>query len=166
MSKRRESRNADLIEARVAAEQEWCWAQYVAGYPYPKIRALSTLPLEEGGLGLPSGLSVSAIRSLVAEYRVAQGQIIGTREERIERRQIEYDEIALHAKRRIAAAAELGAMDKDAVKVLLDARAAEARMHGDDAAQRIEAEVTTRDGVMDDLNAALVALGREPVEVE
>ncbi|WP_369674407.1 hypothetical protein, partial [Enterococcus faecium] len=40
----------------------------------------------------------------------------------------------------------------------------EREIYGDNAATKIEAEVTTRDGVLDDLNAALVSLGREPVE--
>lgn len=38
------------------------------------------------------------------------------------------------------------------------------RLMGTDAPTRIEADLTNRDGALDDLNAALVALGAEPVE--
>jgi hypothetical protein len=37
-------------------------------------------------------------------------------------------------------------------------------LHGLAAAQKIDATVTHRDGVIDELNASLAALGREPVE--
>ncbi|WP_334427512.1 hypothetical protein, partial [Levilactobacillus sp. HBUAS67566] len=52
----------------------------------------------------------------------------------------------------------------DADRRLQAAMKDEREIYGDNAATKIEAEVTTRDGVLDDLNAALVSLGREPVE--
>ena len=106
------------------------------------------------------------MKGLVAAHRAEQGEIVGTREERIERRQHELDELALLARASLGRAAKLGALDVHAAKVLLDARAAEAKMHGDDAALRIEADVTTHDAVLDELNAALVAMGEEPVRAE
>lgn len=162
---------AELIEARVQREREWCWASYVAGYPYPVIATMSGLPEAEGGIG--RSLHVSAVKHLVAEHRAEQGDIIGTREERIERRQMRLDQIALDAQAamrrarepRVIDGVELpGYFDEKAAKVLLDVMAAEGKMHGDDAALRIEAEVTTRDGVLDELNASLAVLGMPAVE--
>ena len=164
MSKKKHA-TAELIEARVAREQEWAYYQrVVAGLPYPSIRALANRDPDEGGLGYD--LSSGALVSLVAQYRAAQGEIVGTREERIERRQLEIDAVAREARASIQRAAEVGELDVHASKLLLDARAAEAKMHGDDAATKIEAEVVTRDGVMQDLNAALVAMGETPIEVD
>jgi len=159
---KKQARTAELIEARVLREREWCWAAYVAGYPYPVIRTMTILPPSEGGLGYP--LDVTAIKALVAEHRAEQGEIIGTREERIERRQMRLDQIALDAQAAMRTARELETIDVHAAKVLLDVMAAEGKMHGDDAALRIEAEVTTRDGVLDELNASLAVLGMDPVE--
>lgn len=154
----------DGLAARVAAERAWCWARYVEGYPYPTIRAMANEPTDVGGLGYD--LSVSAIRAMVAEHRAAQGSIIGTREERIERRQLRLDQIALDAQRSMARAREVGVVDKDAAKLLLDTMAHEGKMHGDDAALRIEADVTTRDAVTEELAAAVAALGLDPIPVE
>jgi hypothetical protein len=162
---------AELIEARVLREREWCWATYVAGYPYPVIRTMTILPPDQGGLGY--ALEVSTIKTLVAEHRAERGEIIGTRAERIERRQMRLDQIALNAQEQMRRAAagrvidgiELpGYLDEKAAKVLLEVMAAEGKMHGDDAALRIEAEVTTRDGVLDELNEALAALDLPTVD--
>jgi len=159
---KKQARTAELIEARVLREREWCWAAYVAGYPYPVIRTMTILPPSEGGLGY--SLSVQAIKTLVTEHRAEQGEIIGTREERIERRQMRLDQIALDAQAALRRAREEEEFDPQAAKALLDVMAAEGKMHGDDAALRIEAEVTTRDGVLDELNASLAVLGMDPVE--
>lgn len=155
----------ELIAARVALEQEWAYERRIVdGLPWAAIRALALRPLEHGGIDRNVG--VATLRALVAAHRAEQGEIVGTREERIERRQHELDTLALAARSSLAKAAKLGALDVHAAKVLLDARAAEAKMHGDDAALRIEADVTTHDAVLDELNAALVAMGEEPVKVE
>lgn len=42
----------------------------------------------------------------------------------------------------------------------------ERELHGDNAATKIEAEVTTRDAVTEELNAMLIRAGRTPVESE
>lgn len=52
----------------------------------------------------------------------------------------------------------------DAELRLLRYQEREAKIFGTDSPQRVEAEVTTRDGVLEDLNAALVSLGRDPVD--
>lgn len=156
------SPRAELIEARVLREREWCWSAYVAGYPYPVIRTMTILPPDQGGLGY--SLEVSTIKTLIAEYRAERGDIIGTREERIERRQMRLDQIALDAQAAMRRAREAEEFDAQAAKALLEVGAAEGKMHGDDAALRIEADITTRDGVLDELNASLAALGMDPVE--
>ena len=102
---------------------------------------------------------MSEIRTAIDEVRTAQGSIIGTREERIEKRHALYDDQILLALAARQKAAELGTIDVQAEKLLLDVLAAQGRMHGDDAALRVEAEVTTRDAVTDELNAMLARLG-------
>jgi len=188
----------DLVKARVILEQAWVYEQRIErGLPWSAIRAHALRPDKLGGIG--RNLSVSALRSMVAAHRAEQGEIVGTRDERIERRQLEYDTLALlargtitgevfepdlsifepdpedstrtaiekaRAKADIESRVKIAAakMRGDAAKLLLDVRAAEAKMHGDDAALRIEADVTTHDAVLDELNAALVAMGEEPVK--
>lgn len=165
MSKKSDGRTA-LIEARVVLERAWVYERRIHdGMPWPAIRALALRPDEAGGIGRNYG--VSTLRGMVAAHRADQGEVVGTREERLERRQHEYDVLALGARAALARAAahrdEYGEpapyLDTAAAKLLLDVRAAEARMHGDDQPTKIEAEVTTRDGVLDDLNAALAAIG-------
>lgn len=155
----------DLVVARVVVERQWAYdRRIVDGMTWQMIRALALRPDEHGGIGRNYG--IATLKGLVAAHRAEQGEIVGTREERIERRQHELDELALLARASLGRAAAAGALDVHAAKVLLDARAAEAKMHGDDAALRIEADVTTHDAVLDELNAALVAMGEEPVRAE
>lgn len=160
MSKKSDARTA-LIEARVVLERAWVYERRIHdGMPWPAIRALALRPDEAGGIGRNYG--VSTLRGMVAAHRADQGEVVGTREERLERRQHEYDTIALGARAALARKAsdpDYPGLDVNAAKLLLDVRAAEARMHGDDMPTKIEAEVTTRDGVLDDLNAALAAIG-------
>lgn len=168
----------ELVVARVVLEQQWTYdRRIVDGMTWQMIRSLALRPDEHGGIGRNYG--IATLKGLVAAHRAEQGEIVGTREERIERRQHELDELALLARGALARAAAGGVvtidgerveipprLDEKAAKVLLDARAAEAKMHGDDAALRIEADVTTHDAVLDELNAALVAMGEEPVRAE
>lgn len=46
------------------------------------------------------------------------------------------------------------------------AQVREDKLHGLSAAVKIEAEITTRDSIVDELNAELAAMGEQPVEVE
>lgn len=152
----------DLIEQRVIREQQWIYDAHLAGCTKPRIRVLAMAPVEEGGLGRI--LSYSEIRAAITEIRASNGSIVGTKEERVERYTLRYEEqIELALAARAAAAAD-NRIDYDAEKMLQAAQDRLAKLHGDDAATKIEAEVTTRDGVLDDLNAALISLGREPVE--
>lgn len=162
MSKKSDARTA-LIEARVLEERQWAYDRRILdGLSWQAIRALALRPRDAGGLDRAYG--IETLKNLVAAHRADQGEVVGTRDERIERRQHEYDAIALGARAALARKAsdpDYPGLDVNAAKLLLDVRAAEARMHGDDMPTKIEAEVTTRDGVLDDLNAALAAIGVE-----
>lgn len=166
MSKKSGARNA-LIAARVLEEQAWAYeARIVSGLSWHAMRAIAMRPREAGGLDRV--LSVGTLKDLVAAYRAAQGEIVGTREERVERRQLEYDELALLARRVLSAKASDPidpALDVNAAKLLLDVRAAEAKMHGDDKPAESKVEIVSRDAVLDELNAELAAMGEQTIEV-
>lgn len=154
----------ELVAARVVLEQAWAYdRRIVDGMTWQMIRGLALRPDEHGGIGRNVG--ISTLKALVAAHRAEQGEIVGTREERIERRQHEIDMLALAARASIARAQAAGALDVHGAKVLLEARAAEAKMHGDDAALRIEADVTTHDAVDAELDAMLARIpGRTKAE--
>lgn len=162
MSKTAPKPAQELILARVLYEREWAYERRIVdGLPWQAIRSLGVRPDELGGIN--RNLGVGTLKGMVAEHMAEQGVMHGTREERIERRQLELDALALMARSSLARAAESGALDVHAAKILLDARAAEAKMHGDDAALRIEADVTTHDAVSAELDALLARAGREPI---
>lgn len=154
MSKKKSGARTALIEKRVLEEQEWAYEQrIVRGLPWHAIRGLALRPRNAGGIDRNVG--IGTLKEMVAAHRAAQGDIVGTREERVERRQLEYDTIALAARASLAKAGELEALDVHAAKVLLDVRAAEAKMHGDDRPTEIHAEIVSRDAVDAELNAML-----------
>lgn len=158
------SKGTDLIEARVAAEQQWIYDAHLSGMTKPRIRALALEPVESGGLGRV--VSYSEIRAAIDAVRAANGSIIGTKEERVERASLILDEqIMLGLAARRAAALE-NRIDYDAEKMIQAALDRKMRMHGDDAATKIEAEVTTRDAVAEELNAMLLRAGRDPVPLD
>lgn len=164
MGKKSDARTA-LIEKRILEEQEWAYeARIVRGLSWHAIRGLALRPREHGGIDRNVG--IGTLKDLVAAHRAAQGDVVGTRDERVERRQIEYDELALLARASLVKAAELEAVDIHAAKLLLDVRAAEAKMHGDDRPAEIRAEIVTRDAVLDELNAELAAMGEQTIGVE
>lgn len=167
MSKKSDARTA-LIEKRVLEEQAWVYEQrIVAGLPWHAIRGLALRPRELGGID--RNVPISALKTMCEAHRAAQGDVVGTRDERVERRQLEYDALALAARAALARAADasdpdrLPHLDTNAAKLLLDVRAAEAKMHGDDKPAEVRAEIVTRDAILDELNAELVALGEEAV---
>lgn len=159
MSKKSDARTA-LIEKRILEEQQWAWEQRIArGLPWHAIRGLALRPRDAGGID--RNLGIGTLKEMVAAHRAAMGEIVGTREERVERRQLEYDEIALLARASLAKAAEVEALDVHAAKALLDVRAAEAKMHGDDRPTEIHAEIVSRDAVDAELNAMLSRIPEE-----
>lgn len=152
----------EIIEARVLEEREWCYAAWMDRLSWSAMRALANRPRTEGGLG--RDIPVRVLRSLVAEARLDRGETGMTNEERVERQLFELDELARNARRAIAEAAAVGALDVHASKLLLDVVKREADLLGMNAATKIEAEVVSRDAILEDLNAALVAMGAEPVK--
>lgn len=179
---------AELIEARVLREEEWALEAFRARLSFPEMRRFVIRSPEEGGLGY--AISESGLRALVASARHRAGDTAVTREERVERMQAEID-VRIRAARADLSRAlgereAMGPPDPYADKVereiywkklealtktiesadrrLAAAQKDERDLHGLNAPTRIEADVTTRDGVLEDMNAALVALGREPVE--
>lgn len=159
MTKKSDARTA-LIEKRILEEQEWAWTQRIArGLPWHAIRGLALRPRDAGGID--RNLGISTLKDMVAAHRAAMGEIVGTREERVERRQMEYDEIALLARASLSKAAEVEALDVHAAKALLEVRAAEAKMHGDDRPTEIHAEIVSRDAVDAELNAMLARIPTE-----
>lgn len=184
---------AELVEMRVIREEDWALEAFRARVTFPEMRRLALAPPEMGGLGY--ALSEHALRSLVAQARKRHGDTNVTREERVERQQMEIDAraraarfdlsrahaalseakpdraeypepdeytaaLSLYWKKIEAASKTVESADRRLAQAMRDER----DLHGLNAATKIEAEVTTRDGVLDDLNAALVALGREPVD--
>jgi hypothetical protein len=153
----------EIIEARIIRDQAWAYERRIVdALPWQSIRALALRPAELGGIG--ANVSTGTLRGMVAAHRAAQGDVVGTREERIERRQLEIDALALGARAALERAHAVGALDVHAAKVLLEARAAEAKMHGDDTPA--ELIVTHRDALLDELNASLLAMGEKPVRIE
>lgn len=156
MSKKSDARTA-LIEKRILDEQAFAYdARIVRGLSWHAIRALALRPREHGGID--RNVSIGTLKDMVAAHRAAQGDVVGTREERVERRQLEYDELALLARAALVKAAEVEAVDVHAAKLLLDVRAAEAKMHGDDKPAEFKAEIVTRDAVDVEIEAMLARI--------
>lgn len=162
MSKR--AVGTDLLEQRVAFEQQWIYDAHLAGHTKPHIRALAMRPASEGGLGRI--ITFSEIRAAIDAIRQSNGSIIGTKDERVEKASLLLDEqieLALAARAQ-AAAMDPPRIDYDAEKMLQAALDRKSKLHGDDAATRIEADVTHRDAVTEELNAMLIRAGRDPVD--
>jgi hypothetical protein len=168
MSKKRKRpearRNDAMILARVERERAWAHGLWMQRATYGQISAASVLPPESGGIGVH--VSPAGCKAMVAAYREARGDVTMSRDERLERQSDEIDELMRHLRAAIARAAEIDAVDVHSIKLLLDAGKREAELHGLNAAQKVEAIVTHRDGVIDELNASLAALGRPLVESE
>lgn len=162
--RRPETLHAEIVEARVFEEREWAFARWLERRSWSTMRAMAIAPVDAGGLG--RNLSVSALRTLVKEAREDRGDITMGRDERTERQSFEIDERIRAARDELAAATELGDVKRaaEADRRLAAAMRDERDLHGLDAAKRIEADVVTRDGVLEDLNAALLALGEAPIE--
>jgi len=164
MSKKSDARTA-LIEKRILEEQEWVWtARIASGLSWHAIRGLALRPRDAGGLD--RNLPISTLKAMCDAHRAAQGDIVGTREERVERRQLEYDTIAQIARAELMRAADpdqslIPHLSDKAAKALLEVRAAEAKMHGDDKPAELKAEIVTRDAVDAELEAMLARIPRE-----
>lgn len=184
---------AELVEARVVREEDWALEAYHAGVPFREMRRLAIAPVDEGGLGYALNESalrslVQSARARHGETMLTRGDRVDRQQAWIDERAggalhdlrmarammhvappsrddfdfpAEYSAaLAAHAKMLEAAAKQVESADRR----LREAQKDEREIHGDNAATKIEAEVTTRDGVLDELNASLAALGLDTVE--
>lgn len=179
---------AELVEAKVIREEDFALEAWRARVPYPAMRrqALEVLgyAISESGLRalVQSARARHGDTSMTRADRIDRQQAeiderarrarfdlakwhAASNEPQPERSEyfdtLEYrDALAAWGKRVEAANKAIAEADRRLAAAMKDER----EIYGDNAATKIEAEVTTRDGVLDDLNAALVSLGREPVE--
>lgn len=183
---------AELVEMRVIREEDWALEAFRARLTFPEMRRLAIVAPEDGGLGY--AVSEHALRNLVQQARKRHGDTAVTRDERVERQQLEIDAriraarhdlnrahaalnepkperaefgdpeeyaaaLGIHWKKVEAAAKMVDAADRRLATAMRDER----DLHGLNAATKIEAEVTTRDAVTEELNAMLLRAGREPI---
>ena len=190
MSKPPKATRAELVEARVVREEDFALEMWRARVPFPEMRRRA---LAELGYAISeSGLRalVKSARARVGDLSMTRDERIERQQAEIDERaararfdlrkwhalaqepqpeRSEYfdtldyrDALAMWAKRVEVANKAIAEADRRLAAAMKDER----EIYGDNAATKIEAEVVTRDGVLDDLNAALVSLGREPVEAE
>lgn len=188
MSKPPKASRAELVEAKVIREEDFALEAWRNRIPYPEMRRLALdvlgYALSESAL---RGL-VQAARARHGETAMTRADRIDRQQAEIDERaararfdlrkwhalaqeaqpeRSEYfdtadhrDALAAWGKRVEVANKAIAEADRRLAAAMKDER----EIYGDNAATKIEAEVVTRDGVLDDLNAALVSLGREPVE--
>lgn len=181
---------AELVEAKVIREEDYALEAYRARVPFPEMRRRF---LDDFGYAVSESALralVQSARLRSGDTVVTRADRIDRQQAEIDGRArlarfdlgkwsaqaneaqpdraefydaAEYrDALVAWTKRVEVANKAIDAADRRLAAAMKDER----EIHGDNAATKIEAEVTTRDGVLDDLNAALVALGREPVEAE
>lgn len=181
---------AEIVEARVVREEDFALEAWRARVPFPEMRRRALVDL--GYAISESGLRalVKSARARVGDLSMTRDERIERQQAEIDERAArarfdlrkwhalahepqpdpdEYydtaehrDALAMWGKRVEVANKAIAEADRRLQAAMKDER----EIYGDNAATKIEAEVTTRDGVLDDLNAALVSLGREPVEAE
>lgn len=179
---------SELIEAKVIREEDFALEAWRARVPFPEMRRRA---LAELGYALSESALRALVQSARARHgdtAMTRADRIDRQQAEIDERaararfdlrkwhalaqepqpeRSEYfdtsehrDALALWGKRVEVANKAIAEADRRLQAAMKDER----EIYGDNAATKIEAEVVTRDGVLDDLNAALVALGREPVE--
>ncbi|UYL87125.1 terminase small subunit [Microbacterium phage OscarSo] len=149
------SPKAELIEARVVAEQAWMHARWMERMTFRQIAAAAALPVERGGLGIT--VSPAGVKAMVHAHREAQGDLTMSREDRRERMSDELDEVARGIRHELAKFAEEhdGAVNLKLVEALLAVGKREADLHGLAAPTEIRAEVTHVDAIDAELDAML-----------
>lgn len=183
----------DVADPRVAREQEWALEGFRARLTWAQLRARSIRSPEEGGLGYPLSLAairslVAAARTAEGDLDVSREERIErqgieidarARAARFDLERAHFDllspkperdeyaddadyraELTLYWRKIENATKVVESADRRLAAAMRDER----DLHGLNAPTKIEADVTTRDGALEDLNAALVALGAEPVE--
>lgn len=188
MSKPPKASRAELVEAKVIREEDFALEAWRARVPFPEMRRLA---LDMLGYALSESALRALVQSARARHgdtAMTRADRIDRQQAEIDERaararfdlrkwhalaqeaqpeRSEYfdtadhrDALAAWRKRVEVANRAIAEADRRLAAAMKDER----EIYGDNAATKIEAEVVTRDGVLDDLNAALVALGREPVE--
>lgn len=173
----KKAKRAELIAVRVEAEQRWAYAQRMAHLSYTEMRAKSALHPDAGGLGYP--LSEHALKGLVNTYLEKMREVheVNT-QELVQRELADLDMqqrraaiVAELAAESMARAHEIDALDVHGGKLLLEADAkaravgeSRRKLLGLDQPTRIEADVTVKDGVLEELNAMLGRAGRKPIK--
>ena len=181
---------AEIVEAKVVREEDFALEAWRNRIPYPEMRRLA---LRELGYALSESALRALVQSARARHgdtAMTRADRIDRQQAEIDERaararfdlrkwhalaqepqpeRSEYfdtadhrDALAMWGKRVEVANKAIAEADRRLAAAMKDER----EIYGDNAATKIEAEVTTRDGVLEDLNAALVSLGREPVEAE
>lgn len=164
MTKKSDARTA-LIEAKVYREREWMHARWMERMTFRQISAAAALPVERGGLGIM--VSHAGCKAMVAAHREEQGDVTLGRDERRERQSDELDEMARSIRTELSTQLrETGRVDLKLVDAMLAIGKREADLHGLAAPTRIEAEIVTRDAILDELNAELSAMGEQTIEVD
>lgn len=177
----KKAKHTELIAVRVEAEQRWAYAQRMAHLSYNEMRVKSSRHPEDGGLGYQ--LSEHALKALVNGYLEKMREVHEVNVEELVTRELADLDMQ---QRRAAVVAELaaehlaavrddpeapGRLSVDAGKLLLDADAkaraigeSRRKLLGLDQPTRIEADVTVKDGVLEELNAMLGRAGRKPIK--
>jgi hypothetical protein len=160
-----------VILARVLREREWCYAGWLAHKTWTQLRVEAARPESEGGLGYD--LSIQAIKGLVEAARADRGDLHLDRDAHIERELHDLELLQQEAMRAVIeqrnsppvdAQGNLKLFAIDAAKFYAELGEKRRKLLGLDAATKIEAEVTHRDAVTEELNAMLARAGREPIE--
>lgn len=186
------SKSREIVDPRVDREQRWALEAFHARLTFPQMRALALEPPERGGLGYPVSLSgvkalVVAARAANGDLSMGREERVERQSDEIDGRaraarydlerahvtlqtpppdrgeffdSVEYRDALDVWRRQIEAATKLV---ESADRRLAAAMKDERDLHGLNAPTRIEADVTTRDGMMSDLEAALAALDAEEV---
>lgn len=160
-------RTRDVVLAKVANEERWAHTMRMQRLGFEQMQDLSALPVAQGGLGylVPARTLKKRADAYFAEMRAT---LQDDRATRAERQSYEIDERARVARADLIRAYEAG--DVKAVEAadrrLAAAMRDERDLFGLNAATKIEAEVTTHDGVLEELNDALARMGRPPILAE
>jgi len=146
----------EIIAARVEREEQWAYDRRSERLSIRQMRELVALEPEKGGLGYP--LSENVLRQRVdAHFKRIRATLHTGVDERRARQEAEIDELIRLAVADIRAARAAGDVkaSAEAEARLVKYQEREAKIFGTDSPTRIEADITTRDAVTDELNAML-----------
>lgn len=186
---------AEILEARVVHEEDWAFEAWRARMSWSQMRIAALAPVDAGGLGYALSESalrglVKSARARHGDLSMTREERAERMQEEIDERnrRASFDLAQAHAAlnappieltgmetpAEVAKLREADAKIREAAAKMLesaDRRLAAAQrderdLHGLNAPTKIEAEVTTRDAVTDELNAMLIRAGRDPIEVD